>query len=103
MNTASKIVDNTELTILELDFHSRVYVQRVIYSLIKNDKNLTPMQISNWDRLIDLMQDATIWVSANERAVISTLVFRDLHRTDITEAQRENVKRVYKTIAKAGK
>jgi len=101
MNTASKIVDNTELTIVELDFNSRVYVQRVIWSFIKN-VNLTEMQKSTYNQLIDLMQDATIWVSANERAVLSHLISKDLLRTDITETQRENVKRVYATISKVG-
>jgi aspartate/glutamate racemase len=102
MNTASKIVNNTELVIVELDFNSRVYVQRVIYSFMKNNK-LTALQTSTYDQLIDLMQDATIWASANERAILAYLVSKDLNRKDITEAQRENVKRVYQAIAKEGK
>jgi hypothetical protein len=101
MNTSSKIVNNTELVIVELDFNSRVYVQRLIWSFMKNNK-LTTLQTSTYDQLIDLMQDATIWASANERAVLAYLVSKDLNRKDITEAQRNNVKRVYASIAKVG-
>ena len=97
----TKTINNTELTTVELDFNSRVYVQRVIYTHMKNN-NLTELQTSTYDQLIDLFQDATIWMSANERAIVSTLVAKDLTRTDITDVQRENVKRVYNVIVKAG-
>ena len=94
MNTAT-------LTTLELDFNSRVYVQRVIYTYMKNN-NLTELQTSTYNQLIDLFQDATIWISENERAIVSHLVSADLNRKDITETQRENVKRVFNTITNVG-
>ena len=90
------------LTTLELDFNSRVYVQRVIYTYMKNN-NLTELQTSTYDALIDLFQDATIWISDNERAIVSALISKvDFFRTDITDVQRENVKRVFNTISKVG-
>jgi hypothetical protein len=90
MNTASKIVDNTELTILNLDFNSRVYVQRVIYSYMQNN-NLTAAQNDTFDKMIDLFQDATIWISANEKAVVAKLI--ELHTSKIipTPEQAKNV------------
>ena len=101
MNTATKIINNIELTTLELDYNSRVYVQRVIYSFMQKNE-LTELQTFTYNQLIDLMQDGTIWVSANERAILSALVSRDLTRTDITQTQRDNVKRVLNTLGKAG-
>jgi hypothetical protein len=97
----TKTINNIELTTLELDYNSRVYVQRKIYSYMQNNE-LTEMQTFTYNQLIDLMQDATIWVSANERAILSALVSKDLTRTDITPTQRNNVKSVLNILGKAG-
>ena len=100
MTTATKTVNNIELTTLELDFNSRVYIQRVIYSYMQNN-DLTEMQTFTYNQLIDLFQDATIWISANERAVISMLLANETLRTDITDVQRQNVVRVALTVGGA--